>query len=40
MNSNVKKGKICDKSDEKSTLFIKNANSIKNVQERMKKLQF
>lgn len=31
---------LISKSDEKSSLFIKNANSIKNVQERMKKLQF
>lgn len=30
---------LISKSDEKSSLFIKNANSIKNVQERMKKLQ-
>ena len=32
--------KLISKSDEKSSLFIKNANSPKNVQERMMKLQF
>ena len=31
---------LISKSDEKSPLFIKNANSPKNVQERMMKLQF
>ena len=31
---------LISKSDEKSPLFIKNANSPKNVQERMTKLQF
>ena len=31
---------LISRSDKKSPLFIKNANSIKNAQERMKKLQF
>lgn len=31
---------LINRSDKKSPLFIKNANSIKNAQERMKKLQF